>query len=257
MNQSERRNYLLRELMKENGRYSDIDIPDSSEEQMRLLRGLMNIRMPKSIDDEFLRIQNEFLSEAAKAKRITKIEDLEPLQDGIYLWQGDITALKCGAIVNAANSGMTGCYVPNHACIDNCIHFYSGVQLRYQCAEIMEKQGYEEPTGQAKITLSYNLPCDYIIHTVGPIVSGALTEKDCNLLKSCYESCLTLAEDKGISSIAFCCISTGEFHFPNEEAAKIAVQTVKAFLPKSINIKKGVFNVFKDRDKEIYEQLLR
>ncbi|MDD3403343.1 MAG: protein-ADP-ribose hydrolase [Hespellia sp.] len=243
--------------MKEDGRYSDIEIPDSSEEQMHLLRGLMNIRMPKSIGDEFLRVQNEFLLEEAKEKGITKMEDLEPVQEGIYLWQGDITSLKCGAIVNAANSGMTGCYVPNHRCIDNCIHFYSGVQLRCQCAEIMEKQGYAEPAGQAKITLSYNLPCDYIIHTVGPIVSGALTQKDCDLLKSCYESCLKLAEEKSISSIAFCCISTGEFHFPNEEAAKIAVHTVKEFLKRNTKVKKVVFNVFKDMDKEIYEQLLR
>ncbi|MGI6501565.1 MAG: protein-ADP-ribose hydrolase [Anaerostipes sp.] len=257
MNQSERRNYLLRELIKEDGRYSDIEIPDSSEEQMRLLRGLMNIRMPKSIDDEFLRIQNEFLLEESSKKGITRIDDLESVQEGIYLWQGDITTLKCGAIVNAANSGMTGCYVPNHHCIDNCIHFYSGVQLRYQCAEIMEKQGYAEPTGQAKITQAYNLPCDYIIHTVGPIVSGTLTQKDCDLLKSCYESCLKLAEEKGISSIAFCCISTGEFHFSNEEAAKIAVHTVKEFLKRNTKVKKVVFNVFKDMDKEIYEQLLR
>ncbi|MDD3745699.1 MAG: protein-ADP-ribose hydrolase [Anaerostipes sp.] len=257
MNQSERRNYLLRELIKEDGRYSDIEIPDSSEEQMRLLRGLMNIRMPKSIDDEFLRIQNEFLLEESSKKGITRIDDLESVQEGIYLWQGDITTLKCGAIVNAANSGMTGCYVPNHHCIDNCIHFYSGVQLRYQCAEIMEKQGYAEPTGQAKITQAYNLPCDYIIHTVGPIVSGTLTKKDCDLLKSCYESCLKLAEEKGISSIAFCCISTGEFHFSNEEAAKIAVHTVKEFLKRNTKVKKVVFNVFKDMDKEIYEQLLR
>ncbi|MDD3183951.1 MAG: protein-ADP-ribose hydrolase [Anaerostipes sp.] len=257
MNQSERRNYLLRELIKEDGRYSDIEIPDSSEEQMRLLRGLMNIRMPKSIDDEFLRIQNEFLLEESSKKGITRIDDLESVQEGIYLWQGDITTLKCGAIVNAANSGMTGCYVPNHHCIDNCIHFYSGIQLRYQCAEIMEKQGYAEPTGQAKITQAYNLPCDYIIHTVGPIVSGTLTKKDCDLLKSCYESCLKLAEEKGVSSIAFCCISTGEFHFPNEEAAKIAVHTVKEFLKRNAKVKKVVFNVFKDMDKEIYEQLLR
>lgn len=256
MNQSERRNYLLRELMKEDGRYSDIEIPDSSEEQMHLLRGLMNIRMPKSIGDEFLCVQNEFLLEEAKEKGITEIEDLEPVQEGIYLWRGDITSLKCDAIVNAANSGMTGCYVPNHRCIDNCIHFYSGVQLRYQCAEIMEKQGYAEPVGQAKITLSYNLPCDYIIHTVGPIVRGTLTEKDCELLKNCYESCLKLAEEKGISSIAFCCISTGEFHFPNEEAAKIAVHTVKEFLKRNTKVKKVVFNVFKNMDKEIYEQLL-
>ena len=257
MNQSERRNYLLRELMKEEGRYSDIEIPDSSEEQMRLLRGLMNIRMPKSIDDEFLRVQNEFLLEESRTKGITRIDYLESVQEGLYIWQGDITSLKCGAIVNAANSGMTGCYVPNHHCIDNCIHFYSGVQLRYRCAEIMEKQGYAEPAGQAKITQAYNLPCDYIIHTVGPIVSGTLTEKDCSLLKNCYESCLKLAEEKGVSSIAFCCISTGEFHFPNEEAAKIAVQTVKEFLKSNTKVKKVVFNVFKEKDKEIYEQLLR
>ena len=179
------------------------------------------------------------------------------VKDEIYLWQGDITTLRCDAIVNAANSGMTGCYVPNHRCIDNCIHSFAGVQLRLECDEIMTKQGYSEPTGQAKITNSYNLPCKYIIHTVGPIINGKLTSEDCDLLESCYKSCLELVVKNNLDSIAFCCISTGEFHFPNDKAAQIAVKTVEEFMKKETSLKKVIFNVFKDMDKEIYRKLLR
>lgn len=179
------------------------------------------------------------------------------MQQGLYLWQGDITALRCDAIVNAANSGMTGCYVPNHRCIDNCIHTFAGVQLRLYCEEMMEAQGHAEPTGQAKITPAYNLPCRYVLHTVGPIVGGHLTETHCRQLADCYRSCLSLAAENGLKSVAFCCISTGEFHFPNEKAAEIAVATVKEFLAqKETSVEKVIFNVFKDRDREIYEELL-
>ena len=168
----------------------------------------------------------------------------------------DISTLRCDAIVNAANSGMTGCYVPNHRCIDNCIHTFAGMQLRLDCDKLMKIQGVPEPTGKAKITKAYNLPCRYILHTVGPIISGPLTKRDCGLLASCYRSCLQLAAEYGLQSVAFCCISTGEFHFPNQHAAEIAVETVQTFLKDETSIKKVIFNVFKDIDKEIYERLL-
>jgi O-acetyl-ADP-ribose deacetylase (regulator of RNase III) len=256
MNQSERRQYLIRSLLKEDRRYREIQVPSGAEEQKQLLRGLMNIRAPKAIDGEFLEIQDAYLQEETKEKGIVELDDLTPVRDGIYLWQGDITTLRCDAIVNAANSGMTGCYVPNHRCIDNCIHSYSGIQLRLFCEEMMEEQGFEEPTGQAKITPAYNLPCRYVLHTVGPIITGRLTERDCELLSSCYRSCLLLAAEKGLESVAFCCISTGEFHFPNERAAEIAVHEVEAFLKQDTSVKKVIFNVFKDLDKEIYQRLL-
>ena len=257
MNQNERRIFLIQELLKENKRYEDMEIPQDFEEQRALLRALMNVRIAKNIDDEFIKVQDEYLKEEIKRKGIVDIDDLEPIKSGIYLWQGDITTLRCDAIVNAANSGMTGCYVPNHRCIDNCIHSFAGVQLRLECDEIMTKQGYSEPTGQAKITNSYNLPCKYIIHTVGPIINGKLTSKDCDLLESCYKSCLELAVKNNLDSIAFCCISTGEFHFPNDKAAQIAVKTVEEFMKKETSLKKVIFNVFKDMDKEIYRKLLK
>ena len=257
MNQNERRIFLIQELLKENKRYEDMEIPQDFEEQRALLRALMNVRIAKNIDDEFIKVQDEYLKEEIKRKGIVDIDDLKPIKDGIYLWQGDITTLRCDVIVNAANSGMTGCYVPNHRCIDNCIHSFAGVQLRLECDEIMTKQGYSEPTGQAKITNSYNLPCKYIIHTVGPIINGKLTSEDCDLLESCYKSCLELAAKNNLDSIAFCCISTGEFHFPNDKAAQIAVKTVEEFMKKETSLKKVIFNVFKDMDKEIYRKLLK
>lgn len=256
MNQSERRIYLIRSLLNERSEYRDITIPADEQEQKLLLRGLMNVRMPGSIGAEFLKIQDEYLQEETKEKHITKLSDLKPMLEGIYLWQGDITALECDAIVNAANSGMTGCYVPNHRCIDNCIHTFAGVELRLECARIMQVQGFGEPTGKAKITKAYNLPCRYILHTVGPIVTGRLTGKDQELLASCYRSCLELADQSGIRSIAFCCISTGEFHFPNQKAAEIAVQTVMEYRRITGSTIEVIFNVFKDLDKEIYEKLL-
>ena len=173
------------------------------------------------------------------------------------MWRGDITTLQVDAIVNAANSGLTGCYSPLHGCIDNAIHTFAGVKLRLECAKIMEKQGFPEPMGTAKITKAYNLPCKHVLHTVGPMISGALTQTDCQELASCYRSCLELAAESSLESVAFCCISTGEFHFPNELAAQIAVETVKDFLKKQTSVKKVIFNVFKDLDKAIYEKLLR
>ncbi|MDD6763238.1 MAG: protein-ADP-ribose hydrolase [Clostridiales bacterium] len=255
MTQNERVYFLLDYLIKESAGYSDINIPFETKQQKQLLRSLMNIREPKPVTEKFLRIQNEYLKEETQNKGITDVNNLIPVRDRLCIWQGDITTLKCGAIVNAANSAMLGCFVPCHGCIDNAIHTYAGVQLRAECNRIMKEQGYEEPTGQAKITGAYNLPCDYIIHTVGPVICGRLTEKDCALLKSCYIECLKAAEEHNIKSIAFCCISTGEFHFPNETAAEIAVDTVTKYL-KNSDIERVIFNVFKDRDKEIYTKLL-
>ena len=257
MNQSEKRLFLIQSLLKERPEYRDIDIPAEPESQRQLLRGLMNIRAPQRIGADFVKMQDAYLQGETTAKGITDIADLTPLQPGLYLWQGDITTLKCDAIVNAANSGMTGCYIPNHRCIDNAIHTFAGVELRLSCAELMEQQGYPEPTGQAKITPAFNLSCRYVLHTVGPIISGRVTAEDKELLASCYRSCLALAAENKLESVAFCCISTGEFHFPNELAAEIAVRTVKEFLEKQTGVKKVIFNVFKDLDKAIYEKLLQ
>ena len=256
MNQSEKRLFLIQSLLKERPEYRDLSIPLESDSQRQLLRGLMNIRAPQRTDAEFLKTQDAYLQGETAAKGITDIAGLTPIQPGLYLWQGDITTLKCDAIVNAANSGMTGCYIPNHRCIDNAIHTYAGVELRLACAELMEQQGHPEPTGQAKITPAFNLPCRYVLHTVGPIIDGRVTKEDKELLASCYRSCLELAAENGLESVAFCCISTGEFHFPNDLAAEIAVRTVKEFLKKQTSVKKVIFNVFKDLDKAIYEKQL-
>lgn len=253
MTQQDGRLFLIKYLLGEQPQYRGMQIPQSKAEQRRMLRSLMNVRHPKVIGDDFLAVQDEYLQSVTADKGITDIANLEQLEDGIYLWQGDITTLKCDAIVNAANSGMTGCYCPCHGCIDNAIHTYAGIQLRLECAEIMEKQGYAEPTGKAKITKAYNLPCKHVLHTVGPIISGELTKEDEELLASCYRSCLEIARENGVKSVAFCCVSTGEFHFPNDSAAEIAVQTVRE-CKGEIEV---IFNVFKDIDYEIYRNLLR
>ncbi|MBP1561511.1 MAG: protein-ADP-ribose hydrolase [Oscillospiraceae bacterium] len=252
MRNEEKLLYLIKYLLAEDAQYKNAEIPQSNEERFRLFRSLVNVRPPRPIGDDFLKVQDEFLQEEIAAKGIVDIADLQPVKDNVYLWQGDITTLKCGAIVNAANSGMTGCHLPCHICIDNTIHTFSGVQLRLECVEIMRKQGFPEPTGQAKITSAYNLPCDKIIHTVGPIVEGKLTKEHCRLLESCYISCLNIAAENGIDSIAFCCISTGVFGFPQREAAEIAVKTVRKYSGKI----KVIFNVFKQSDCEIYRELL-
>ena len=256
MNQSTRRLFLIQSLLRENPRYAGLSVPKDPAGQRQLLRALMNVRAPKACDPEFLEMQDAYLADETAKKGVTDIQDLTPVQDGLYVWQGDITALRCDAIVNAANSSLTGCYIPNHRCIDNTIHTYAGVELRLACEELMERQGYPEPTGQAKITPAFNLPCRYVLHTVGPIISGRATREDKELLASCYRSCLELAAENGLESVAFCCISTGEFHFPNDLAAEIAVRTVKEFLKKQTSVKKVIFNVFKDLDKTVYEKLL-
>ena len=250
---NEKLNYLISYLLSERNDM-DISIPTDSKEKFDLYRSLVNIRPAGKASAEYLKAEEEFLQKMTVQKGITDIADLQPIEDKIYLWKGDITTLKCGAIVNAANSGMTGCYHPCHNCIDNCIHTFAGVRLRLKCAEIIKAQGHEEPTGTAKITSAYDLPCQYVIHTVGPIVQGRLTEKHCELLKSCYQSCLKLAVLNGIKSIAFCCISTGVFGFPQDKAAEIAVQTVREFLlTHDIEV---IFNVFTEKDYKIYSGLL-
>lgn len=256
MTQAEKRVYLIKQLLVEQPQYADYAIPQSEYEQRRLLRSLMNIRAPKAVNAEFLKVQDEYLQAQIAEKGITDLSDLSPIANDIYLWQGDITTLRCDAIVNAANSGLLGCFCPCHGCIDNAIHTYAGVQLRLECADIMSRQGSAEPTGKAKITKAYNLPCKYVIHTVGPIVDGGVTENDEEQLENCYRSCLEIAEQNGINSIAFCCISTGEFHFPNERAAKIAIKTVNDYKQRTNGKIKVIFNVFKGLDYEIYRKLL-
>ena len=251
---NEKLNNLIAYLLSERPEWNDLTIPTDELEQIRLYRSLVNIRPAGKASAEYLKAEDEFLQKMTAQKGITDIADLQPVEKNIYLWKGDITTLQCGAIVNAANSGMTGCYQPCHNCIDNCIHTFAGVRLRLKCAEIMKAQGHEESTGTAKITPAYNLPCDYVIHTVGPIVQSRLTKKHCELLKSCYQSCLELAILNGIKSIAFCCISTGVFGFPQDKAAEIAVQTVREFL-KTHDIE-VIFNVFTEKDFDIYKRLL-
>ena len=257
MDQSEKRLFLIQSLLNERSSCQKQSIPADSERQKILLRGLMNVRRAYPIGTAFLQVQDEYLQGETAAKGVTDAADLTSMQPGLYLWQGDITTLKCDAIVNAANSGLTGCYIPNHRCIDNAIHTFAGVELRLACEELMEQQGYPEPTGRAKITPAFNLPCKYVLHTVGPIIGGRVTQEDKELLTSCYRSCLELAAENGLESVAFCCISTGEFHFPNDLAAEIAVETVKQFMNRKTSVKKVIFNVFKDLDKAIYEKLLR
>ena len=256
MKQSERRIFLIKSLLQERTEYRDISISADTEQQKQLLRALMNVRAPQQIGTEFLRIQDEYLKYEIAAKGITDVAELTPVQQGIYLWQGDITTLKCDAVVNAANSGMTGCYIPNHRCIDNAIHTFAGMQLRLICDNMMEQQGYPEPAGGAKITPAFNHPSRYVLHTVGPVISGKVKKHERELLASCYRSCLELAAKNKLESVAFCCISTGEFHFPNELAAEIAVQSVKEFFRLQTGVKKVIFNVFKDLDKNIYQKLL-
>ena len=254
MTQSERRLYLIRRLTDD--RREKITPPQEEQAQKRLLRALFNVRPPKPCDADFLQVQDEYLREETFQKGVTDLADLTPVQPDIYLWQGDITTLKCDAVVNAANNQMLGCFCPNHGCIDNAIHTFAGVQLRLACAELMAKQGHDEPTGQSKITPAFNLPCRYVLHTVGPIVGGRLTERDCGLLRSCYRSCLALADEKQLESIAFCCISTGEFRFPNERAAEIAIQAVKDYKKETKSEIKVIFDVWKNEDYEIYNRLL-
>lgn len=258
MTQDERREYLIQYLLKEEIPFGRQNIPTDKQGQENLLRSLMNVRPPRPISNDFLKIQDEYITERNIERGITDIDTLAPVKSDsrLYIWQGNITTLKCDAIVNACNSQMLGCFSPMHACIDNFIHTYAGMELRLKMHEIMAKQGHEEETGKAKITSGYNLPTKYILHTVGPIIQWKVTKEDEDLLASCYTECLKLAADTGVESIAFCCLSTGVFRFPQQRAAEIATNTVKQYLNKDSRIKKVIFNVFKDEDLKIYSGLL-
>ncbi|WP_439651900.1 protein-ADP-ribose hydrolase [Oceanobacillus alkalisoli] len=260
MNQEARLDYLNHYLLEENPNdealHSQKGAP-SLDEKIALFRGLCNIREPEPVTEQFLEIQDAFLTEWNQERKITSLKDLEEVKPQLYIFQGDITSLAVSGIVNAANSELLGCLLPNHNCIDNIIHTHAGVQLRLECNRIMEAQGRKEPVGKAKITNAYNLPADYVVHTVGPYIDerGVTPLKE-ELLGSSYRSCLQIADEHGLESIAFCCISTGEFNFPNERAAEIAVQTVQAYLNATKSNLKVVFNVFKDIDFEIYRNIL-
>lgn len=258
MTQEMRRTALIREMLNETPAWQNTPMPQTPEEQKQLLRALFNIRPAKPASNKFIEIQDAYLQEEIANRGIVDAQTLPTVKknDRIVLWQGDITRLKCGAIVNAANSALLGCFHPNHACIDNFIHTYAGVQLRLKCNEIMQTQGHKEPTGCAKITPGYNLPAQYVLHTVGPIVDSQVTDEHKRLLASCYRECLRVAAENGVKSVAFCCISTGVFHFPQELAASIATDTVTNFLNEHPDFERVIFNVFKDKDLLIYNELL-
>ncbi|RNC63342.1 protein-ADP-ribose hydrolase [Proteiniphilum sp. X52] len=253
MNRTENLDSVLRQLMTDCAQ--QYAIPASIADKQRLMRALMNIRQPIPASESFLAAQDQELQSQAEEKGIVKLDG-----NGLLLWQGNITRLKVDAIVNAANSQMLGCWVPLHNCIDNCIHSAAGIQLRQECNELMKAQGHDEQTGQAKITLGYNLPAKHVIHTVGPIIpQGSLpTKEQEELLASCYRSCLDIADSNHLQSIAFCCISTGVFNFPNQRAAEIAITTVKQWIAahKASSITQIVFNVFLDKDYDIYRRLM-
>lgn len=271
--QEERLDYLLRKFKEDSVQYKDVEVEGGYEKKRMALRSLMNIRMPKRMAEDVMEVQDEFLKLEAKEKGIVTLRDIptvreqygssHPCGDRISIWQGDITRLSVGAIVNAANSQMLGCFVPCHRCIDNAVHSAAGIDLRVECSRKMSRKRlefgarYEEPTGQAMLTGGYNLPAEYVIHTVGPIVGYRLTEELRQDLRNCYENVLKCCVENKIRSVAFCCISTGEFHFPNDEAARIAVETVASVLDGQRNeIDRVIFNVFKDLDKKYYEELL-
>ncbi len=232
--------------------------PREERGQRQLLRALMNLRPPLPLDREFLAVQDALLGAEREERGVVDAQALPvtAADPRLAIWQGDITTLQADAIVNAANSALLGCFVPCHGCIDNAIHSAAGLQLREECHRLIEAQGHPEPNGQAKLTLGYNLPARHVLHTVGPIVRGRVTGQNRADLASCYRACLELAAEHGLASVVFCCISTGEFHFPNQEAAKIAVETVAAFLRQSTSIEKVIFNVFKDLDAALYRAIL-
>ena len=254
---------LIKYLLDEDPRYAEMEIPSGLQGRRDLFRALRNVRMPVPVSKKFLRLQDEELQAQLQEKGVVTIDDIVAAcgdaNNRFALWQGDITRLRVDAIVNAANSQMLGCFHPLHRCIDNAIHSAAGVQLRQECHELMQRQGHEEPTGQAKITRAYNLPCKNVIHTVGPIIpNGAPTAFQQEQLASCYRSIMACANANNLGSVAFCCISTGEFRFPNQLAAEIALRTVMDFLSENPNcsVKTMVFNVFKDLDKDIYQSIL-
>ncbi len=272
MDQNERLDYLIEQFKEDSVEYRNLETPKEPAGKKRILRSLMNIRMPRTMAPFVLAVQDEYLKERNRENGIVQISDIPAIADQgsrhshadhISIWQGDITRLAADAIVNAANSQMLGCFVPMHTCIDNCIHTYAGVQLRAECDQKMkvlrEKYGpdYEQPTAVPMLTDGYNLPAKKVIHIVGPIVSGILTKALEQDLADCYRNTLDLCLENGIKSVAFCCISTGVFHFPNRRAAEIAVQTVTDWMDEHPGqMERVIFNVFKEEDKNYYEQEL-
>ena len=271
MDQRERLDFLVERFKMDSAQYQDLEVKDDVAEKRMVLRSLMNIRMPRAMDEATLRVQDEFLEEEARKKGIVTLAEIPTVKeqygsnhrfaDKISIWQGDITRLSVDAIVNAANSRMLGCFIPCHRCIDNAIHSAAGIELRAECSHQMNRRKiqygprYEEPTGQAMLTRGYNLPAKHVIHTVGPIVAGVLTDSLRRDLENCYRSVLECCVANGLRTVAFCCISTGEFHFPNDEAAKIAVRTVSHFLEDhEAEFDRVIFNVFKDEDRILYEK---
>ena len=264
MTQNQRLDYLVEKFKTDSVQYEDLKTPKDTEGKRRILRSLMNIRMPRRMDESVLRVQDDYLKERIRENGVVELSDIPVIRDGLSIWQGDITRLAVDAIVNAANSQMLGCFVPMHTCIDNCIHTFAGVQLRAECSrqmnQLRERYGrdYEQPTAVPMLTDAYNLPAKKVIHIVGPIVQYKLTpelEKD---LADCYRNTLDMCLDHNLRSVAFCCISTGVFHFPNKRAAEIAVSTVDNWLSQHPGaMERVIFNVFKDEDKKYYEKLLR
>lgn len=261
--QDQRLDYLVEEFKADSIQYKDLRTPADMEGKRRILRSLMNIRMPGKMDDAVLAVQDAYLRERIRENGVIELSDIPEIRDDLSIWQGDITRLAVDAIVNAANSQMLGCFVPMHTCIDNCIHTFAGVQLRAECSRQMtllrERYGmdYEQPTAVPMLTDAYNLPAKKIVHIVGPIVEYRLTPRLENDLAACYRNTLDLCEQNGLRSVAFCCISTGVFRFPNQRAAEIAVETVTEWIkghPSAVD--RIIFNVFRDEDKQIYEDLL-
>ena len=264
MTQNGRLDYLVEEFKADSVQYKDLQTPKDTEGKRRILRSLMNVRMPRKMDEAVLAVQDEYLQARIRENGIVEPADIPIIRDRMSIWQGDITRLAVDAIVNAANSQMLGCFVPMHTCIDNCIHTFAGVQLRAECARQMEQlksrygRDYEQPTALPMLTDAYNLPARKVIHIVGPIVQGRLTTSLENDLAACYRNTLDMCLENGLKSVAFCCISTGVFHFPNKRAAEIAVQTVTGWLSEHPGgMERVIFNVFKDEDKAYYEQLLQ
>jgi len=263
MTQDQRLDFLVEEFKVDSGEYKDIRTPADQQGKRRILRSLMNIRMPKKMDESVIAVQDEYLRERIRENGIVALVDIPETKPGLSIWQGDITRLAVDAIVNAANSQMLGCFIPMHTCIDNCIHTFAGVQLRAECARQMEQlktrygRDYEQPTAVPMLTDAYNLPAKKVIHIVGPIVQGRLTPALENDLADCYRNTLDLCAENGLRSVAFCCISTGVFRFPADRAAEIAVKTVTEWLKgNGSKMERVIFNVFNDRDRHYYEQLL-
>ena len=257
--------YLVEMLLAERGQGFSLslsskvpDVPPDPLEQWNLFRALVNTRPPEAVSEELLRLQDDVLQDILAYRGVTSLEDIPDLpgMSHLKLWRGDITTLATDAIVNAANSQMLGCFVPGHHCIDNAIHTFAGIQLRLACARLMEAQGYPESTGMAKVTDAFNLPSKYVIHTVGPIAKGFASETDQALLANCYTACLEAATDAGCESLAFCCISTGVFGFPQKAAAKIAISTVDQWMQQAESPMNVVFNVFSEKDEQLYKSLL-